>query len=1211
MAIEKYVDEKGQVRFRRVDEKENVKKDQTFVNNLDSVDPPEVDNAVGYAFKLGLTDTFRGAKQIANLDVKAEKAKQKKLNELMRGPNGKWVTAAYFGGALLDPASWLVPFGKAKFLYQMGTYGMVSGAIAGATGYVDDENPLLDSRFKQATLGAVGGGVVATGLGGLRKAKFKLTGKGQDIPLFKVQNLSEEETLARGGTKVQVQGASRTGRAVDEETSEVKPIETEGKRTLVISADKDIAKETPSFLDSLLKVFRKSDPKIPFPFTKKRNDIPKKIDDKPIWFLSRMLRGFQNNYEKRIGKKLLSKVSTGEGGTAFAGGVTGFIIDPTDDGEAPALSTRFARMVAGAAAGYGGIKFLKSKTATEGLGLRKETVFGEGADQEVFIESYPELFGRLFVDRVGLPKNYRKLEIAAQGLENRLASQMVRIAKKMEELEPDEQKLLYNLLEGDEITDLSGKLLTKDSDEIPEKIARLASMARTRITKMTQMYIDLGLLTRETAARNQKKYIMRLYAKGRIKGGSEKAKNINLEVKRIGDELRNRGLVKEYTVNDYLTKLRFDKNTVDGIEDKSHRGWELPPDVKLINGKLYKIKTKTQATIDKETKQPLFEEIVDETVERKLLKPTDKVELRWEYSKPERQFLGEIENAAISMEYTGLVMSRTIAKYQFFADIAAKFAVDPKGRTKLDMAKLPGRFLKIPDAKIDGTETFKYGKLAGKFVPEKIYKDVVGMKKYQDQTSNILWEGYKSLNRLWKVSKTAWNPTVHVNNVFGNIILSDLADVPLRGLPAAWKAIRANANGVGENSDIVELAKLHGVLDADFLRQEIKNFKVEKLAGIYSSRGEQTEWSNAVGFAKNIYNKVRTNDITGTLENWYKVEDHVFRLNAFMHRIKMGDSYEDAAMFARKQFIDYDIDAPAINALRNSMTPFISFTYRMIPILVETAVLRPTKYVKYAVLGAGLTQLEGMYGGEEAKKERALLPDYEAGNILDLPFMPKKTIRIPMKDQNGRPKFVNISRLFPGGDVLSMDGKNPVPFLPEPLQPSFGVGGDFIMSMLGYDLFTGQKAANRGDGGWVEETTEAFGMFGKKLIPNFPYLPGSFSAVKLERARKGDKSPYRVQQTELEALFNSFGVKVSNKSVRTLRASKKIELANDLRKQKKKLSNLKREYVNKKIDRQEYKKKVAKVKTRIQQLQMTYFGRLQGNDPYAFRWFDGLHDIFS
>ena len=78
MAIEKYIDEKGQVRFRRVDEKDKLNKDQTFVNNLDSVDPPEVDNAVGYAFKLGLSDTYRGVKQIANLDIKSEKAKQKK-----------------------------------------------------------------------------------------------------------------------------------------------------------------------------------------------------------------------------------------------------------------------------------------------------------------------------------------------------------------------------------------------------------------------------------------------------------------------------------------------------------------------------------------------------------------------------------------------------------------------------------------------------------------------------------------------------------------------------------------------------------------------------------------------------------------------------------------------------------------------------------------------------------------------------------------------------------------------------------------------------------------------------------------------------------------------------------------------------------------------------------------------------------------------------
>ena len=138
-------------------------------------------------------------------------------------------------------------------------------------------------------------------------------------------------------------------------------------------------------------------------------------------------------------------------------------------------------------------------------------------------------------------------------------------------------------------------------------------------------------------------------------------------------------------------------------------------------------------------------------------------------------------------------------------------------------------------------------------------------------------------------------------------------------------------------------------------------------------------------------------------------------------------------------------------------------------------------------------------------------------------------------------------------------------------------------------------------------------MFGKKLIPNFPYVPGSYSTIKLERARVGEKSKYRVPQTEIEALMNSFGIKVSNKSVSTLKASQRVGLAMDLRRQKKKLSNLKKDYYNKKFDKEEYKKKVARVRTKIKDLQLVYFGRLQGEDPYGFRWFDdlGIIDMFK
>ena len=1200
--------------FKFVSKKEqNKKKDNgRFANDPGPIDPPEVDNAIGYAFTLGLADTYRGVKQMVGANREEEKAKQKKLNELMRGENGGWVTAAYFGGALLDPAGWLIPFGKARTLYKMGKYGMVSGAIAGATGYVDEDNPYMDSRTKQAAFGAAGGAILSPAIGTLRNIGVKVTGKGEITPLgFKKFNMTESEMMSKGGSKIQIEGASTEGKAIqDIETGIPTPIKTKGKQTLNISANEEIGKEPTSIFEILINRFKKDYKRPPFPFNKKIRDIPNKVSKPPRWFLSRIFNAAQKNYEEKFGKKGMKFISTGEGGTSFAGAVTGFTGDFSDDGQTPALSTRFVQALIGAGAGYGGIKFLKSKTATEKLGLRKETIMGDGVEQESFIESYPELLGRLFIDRVGLPKQYRQLEIMAQGLETSLAGKMIKMAKQAQKLSEEENRLLYNMLEGDEVTNLSGKIITKDSKEIPEAIRNLAIEARANINKMTQYYIDLGLLSKETAIQNQKKYLMRLYKKQKTPTLSDVRGPLNLEYKKIGDELRTRGLVQEYNAQDYLLKLRYEKNIIDDIVDPNHAGWELPSDVKIINGKLYRVKLKAKKMIDAETNEPMFEEIIDESVERKLLKPTDKVELRWQYSKAERQWLGEIDNAAIAMEYTGLVMSRTIGKYQFFSDVARKYSIDPKGRTAKQMAELGKkkniRYLKIPESKIEGIDTRKYGALAGKYVPENIYKDIVGMKTYQEQSSNILWEGYKNLNRLWKVSKTAWNPTVHVNNVFGNIILSDLADVPIRSLPRAWKALRTNANGVGDDSDIVELAKFHGVLDADFLRQEIKNFKSEKLAGLLTEQSTKNEWTTAVGFAKNVYKAVKNNDITSTLEDWYKIEDHVFRLNAFMHRIELGDSYADAAMFARQKFIDYDIKAPAINALRNSVTPFLSFTYRMVPILAETAIMRPTKYAKYAALGYGLTNLEGLIAGEKGKKERALLNDWEAGNIMDLPFMPKKVIRIPANDKNGRPKFINISRLFPGGDVLSLDGSNAIPFLPEPLQPSFGVAGDFLMSMIGYDIFRGQKDSNRGDGGFVEESMEAFGMFGKKLIPNFPYVPGSYSTTKLDRARAGEKSKYRVPQTEIEALLNAFGVKVSNKSIKTLKASKKIELTNQVRTQKKKINLLKREYRNEKLTKEEYKKKVAKIKTKIKQLQMIYFGRLQGEDPYAFRLFDDL-----
>ncbi len=213
-----------------------------------------------------------------------------------------------------------------------------------------------------------------------------------------------------------------------------------------------------------------------------------------------MFNGYQKSYEKHVGKRLLKGAKTGEGGSAFAGGAFGFAgdYDIEDDYKSPSLATRFAQAFTGAALGYGGIKFLKSKTANQ-MGLVKRTKLGQPGEEVEFVETYPELFARWFVDRAGIPKNYRQFQIDAQGLEYSLAGEMVKMAKLAEKLTPDENAILYNILSGD--------IAVKGTER---SIVRLAAKTRGIIKRMSQKYIDLGMMSKETFKLNEGKYLMNI-----------------------------------------------------------------------------------------------------------------------------------------------------------------------------------------------------------------------------------------------------------------------------------------------------------------------------------------------------------------------------------------------------------------------------------------------------------------------------------------------------------------------------------------------------------------------------------------------------------------------------------------------------------------------------------------------------------------------------
>ena len=134
------------------------------------------------------------------------KEQQEKLRKAMEGEGSGLITAAYFGGAILDPLTWIIPVLRGKKLYQMAKFGAVSGGLAGALGYVD-ENSLFDTRTKQALGGALGGALVTPIVGKtaqlLKVKKLKKEfGLDKDVDIsklkdsdFEFQKLPGTETL--------------------------------------------------------------------------------------------------------------------------------------------------------------------------------------------------------------------------------------------------------------------------------------------------------------------------------------------------------------------------------------------------------------------------------------------------------------------------------------------------------------------------------------------------------------------------------------------------------------------------------------------------------------------------------------------------------------------------------------------------------------------------------------------------------------------------------------------------------------------------------------------------------------------------------------------------------------------------------------------------------------------------------------------------------
>ena len=207
-----------------------------------------------------------------------------------------------------------------------------------------------------------------------------------------------------------------------------------------------------------------------------------------------------------------------------------------------------------------------------------------------------------------------------------------------------------------------------------------------------------------------------------------------------------------------------------------------------------------------------------------------------------------------------------------------------------------------------------------------------------------------------------------------------------------------------------------------------------------------------------------TRDKTG---DWYGGIDTFGKIMMVKHAMEKGMDEASAVANAEKWLFDYSLVKPSVRYLRNAAmgAPFVTFTSKVAPLLMETIATKPWRFAPYYALGWAMTEMfkdNNDLDDEQLEGLKTALVPYlrekaAAGNVVPLPWL----------DDNGKVQFFDLSYLFPWGMFSEMavelyEGN------PTDAMKTMGMMGGPMVSIAaaittGTDAFTRRKIANELD----------------------------------------------------------------------------------------------------------------------------------------------------
>jgi hypothetical protein len=465
-------------------------------------------------------------------------------------------------------------------------------------------------------------------------------------------------------------------------------------------------------------------------------------------------------------------------------------------------------------------------------------------------------------------------------------------------------------------------------------------------------------------------------------------------------------------------------------------------------------------------------------------------------------------------------------------DVAAKDAarayLEAKGRLK----QVSDEFKKNPSEYVTMPDTPNLGVLRGAVVRRDVADYVNGVDDFGDTTSI-----FKQLNQIWKKVKTVYNASTHFGNFMSNIGVAHVKGLPIQLQPyylklaadaldpnikfAVGRTIAGGAVGGMLGDTPAERAQyaLAGAAAAGAGPEVLRRtgvLKSQKRPIKYDPDVQFLTESGILGSSLPFYGNLPMQGLTedrtalralaGTtrpetrtvlaeqgikpmgraeqvareadtrITRAYALEDGIFRVALFKRFKDQGLDNAQALAKLKESFPSYDTRSPILKVTRNFYSPFVMFSAKYIPMMLDGIMQHPERWVTLAAIWGGVNELSRRQYGE-------VRPEDLPANQRDYNYLIPGRIQV---DAITRPAFKALGIDVPEGDKYTFDVARWTPFsaitgspAPGMIASQLDIGGlpipaiaqpggpivDVAALAFGVDPFTGEKILQPGMSG--------------------------------------------------------------------------------------------------------------------------------------------------